>query len=233
MGQQNIAVRANVTYVGIESTYGTLSGALLRDQPLNETVDVSGLAQTEAENNDARSSLFDHLARIRGYKSGSKVKLKHQLKAPSAQLTSGATPATSVLGTYLKALMGGESSAAGSTVATATSQTSIVTAAADGVKFPAGTWLLNGVAGVLEPVRVSNRATDTLTYSLGLSAASAASQLLVNMYVYYPTQTNGQSLSLQFGYVTQDTGSTDAQWQCTGCTGDFGFDFARDKIAAC
>lgn len=229
MAQQNIPIRASVAYVALESPYGT-PGAYARDAIVNETVDLSGLQRTETPNMDQRVSLFDHLPPVAGYRSGSKAKYKHYLKAPTAPLISAASPSTSTLGTYLKGLMGGELAAAGSAVATATSTTSVIVTASDGSKFPAGDWALVGVGGVLEPVRVSNRAVDTLTFSLGLSAASAIGQLAVNTYTYYPTNINEASLSVQFGYNLQGSGSADAQWALAGVTGDFGFDFAREKI---
>lgn len=232
-GQHLTQQRPNVAYFGLEQVaFGTLAASMVRDYIVSDSFDVSGLAQGEVENLDQRPVLFATQPRVRALKSASRVKFRHYGKVAGSQLTSAASPATPYLGILLKAALGGEASGAGSTVASATG-TTITVGAGHGARFAIGTWIGVGVGGVIEPCRVVNVATDTLTLNPAPSSTPANGQLVINSYCYYPTQTNATSLSAQFGYLNNEggVGGADLQWQFTGCAvGDLGLQLERGGI---
>lgn len=220
MSQVNIRHSESATYVGIESTFCT-TPSMTRCFPITSGVDLEPV-QAELENDEESIYLWDVKDPVKGLKDG-KVKVPCYLAPDSTALNAAATPATPWLGTFLKALLGGEQSGAGSTVASSGSGTTVSVASGHGSRFAVGTWGLFEVSGALEPGRISAISTDALTLDLALSAAATSSGLVYNTYCYYPTESNVQTLSVQHALI----GNSSHQWTLNGCTG--GWDLKLDR----
>ena len=141
------------------------------------------------------------------------------------RLISTATPATTWLGRILRALLGGESAPAGSTIQTGSSASSLIAAAGHGSRFPVGQVFLADVGGVPEVVISRAVSGDTITPLFNLSAAPTAGQRLINCHNYFLTDQNSQSLTIQHA-LAQDN---EHQWTVNGCTGSLSIDLARDS----
>lgn len=194
MAAVDISARAGASYLGIESTFGT-APSMTRCFP--DTGSSLVLAQANLPNTDERVRVKTHLKPVQGLKTGTAT-LKTKLRPDGTQLTAAASAATPWLGIALKAGLGGEASAAGSTVITASTASSLIVTTGHGAaRFKIGTWIGVEVSGALEWARITNIATDTLTLVPQLSGAPTVGGVVVNSYCYFPTETNTQSLYFQ------------------------------------
>jgi hypothetical protein len=208
----DISSRAASTFIGIESSFGSVP-TMTRCFP--DTGSTLEIAQDNVQNPDERVRIKTALATIQGNKSCS-AKLTAGLRVDGTQLLAAGSASTPWLGILLKALLGGEAAAAGSTIASAASGTSITVGAGHGARFKIGTWVAVDVAGTLEAARVINVSTDTLTLRPALSGTPSASAIVVNSYTYFPTETNTQTLYLQHAKA-QD--ATAHKWSLGGLIG--------------
>lgn len=223
MSAEHIRTAEAATYVGIESTFGT-TPSMVRAFPITDTFEPD-LEQAEVDNLDESIYLWDVKNPVKGLKDGS-AKLGFHIRSSGNRLTSGATPATPWLGNVLKACFGTELAAAGSTIQSSSTSTSIIVGTGHGSRFEAGQPILVDVGGVPEPTWVSSISTDTLTLGLALSASPTTGEDVINCYTYYPTASNTYSLALQHAMA----GSSNHQWTLNGCSVDCQFKLERNKI---
>lgn len=220
MAQGDFRNDIGATYVAIESSFGTTPSMtrVYTRSGVTVTPTTSILArQTQQTKTYARDKSD------RGYQSA-QAAFTCDWWIDNTRLTSAGSASTTWLGAILKALMGGESAAAGSTFAAGSSTSSIVAATGHGPRFPVGTVFLADVADVPEVVISKAVSTDTITPLFNLSASPTTGQDLINCHCYYLTDTNAQSLTLQHA-LAQDSSH---QWTCNGGTGGFSLDLSRD-----
>lgn len=209
MAQEDIVALTGSTLVGSESTFGTTPSMTRMFPRVGGTMVPT---QTVLPVDTEQVKLVRRDKSVRGYKAGT-AGFTCDAYLDSTRLTSAASASTTWLGTLLKAALGGESAAAGSTFAAGSSASSIVAATGHGARFPVGTVFLADVGDVPEVVISKSVSTDTITPLFNLSASPTTGQDLVNCHCYYPTDVNTQSLTIQHA-LAQDS---DAQWTMNGC----------------
>jgi hypothetical protein len=215
-------------YLSEESGMGTL-GTERRAWPVADTAEAVP-TQESVDNKSLSSRAHDAETPLQGDKGGT-VKLSYYLQPPATVNATGATPDTSStnpLRIPLKVLFGGESVAAGSTVATGTSASAIVVASGHGVRMTAGQLIAVATDSSygFELAQVRSRATDDLTLYPYLSATPATSQAVTNLNTYYPTSANSLSMSVALSSL-----NTDRQVCMRGCTGSAALKFERSSLA--
>lgn len=220
--------RTGRTQVCIESTFGTFGTGT---DVYAESGIFFEMKRKELPIKDERPRKFTHQKAVHGPKTWS-GKLTFNLKPDGTQLNAAATPATPPQGILAKALLGGESYGAGSTIASAASGSSITVASGHGSRFSVGQWIAVGVSDVLYPTKVISVSTDTLGLYPALPGTPASGQLVINGYNYYPTQSNVQTLGIRHAKINAANLSDDAQqWEFTGGTGDLSLKLAMGEIA--
>jgi hypothetical protein len=119
------------------------------------------------------------------------------------------------LGLLLKTVMGGESLAMGSAVATDTSATVIDVTATQGSRFSAGTAIAIPFSGAMQARELKTVATDTLTTKIAFTGTPAVAAVVYRAATYYLTE--NPLTSLQF--VLEGAGASD-RWSMRGmqCT---------------
>lgn len=220
MAQEDIVNLTGASYCAIESTFGTTPSMTRIFPRAGGTLNTS---KTIIPVDTLQSSMLMRDKSVRGLKQA-QAQFTTDFWLDATRLTSGASPATTWLGAMLKALLGGESSAAGSTIAIGSTTSSIIAGGGHGSRFPVGTVFLSDVGDVPEVVISKAVATDTITPLFNLSASPTTGQDLVNCHNYYLTNTNTQALSFQHA-LAQDS---DAQWTVNGCTGSVSMEIPRD-----
>ena len=223
MTQVNIRHSESASYAGIESTFGT-TPSMTRIFPITSSVDPA-VDQEELDVDEESIYLADYKAPVKGLKSGN-LKFGCYAAPASTVLSAAASPSTPWLGTLLKALLGAELSAAGSTVASSGSATAVTVASGHGSRFAVGGWALFETGGAVEPGRISAIATDALTLDLAISAAATSSGIVSNCYQYYWTEGNTQALTIQHALI----GDSAHQWTFNGCTGGWGLKLDRNGL---
>lgn len=224
---------ADKIFLGEEATYGTAATTAFATHV--EGSAAPKLSQTEIENNAASARLFQRFASIQGLKSGdSGIAFSVHARPAAVVLDTGATPATPYLGTAIKALVGGEYSAAGSTVSGGSATTtSVPVQTGHGSRFRVGTVVAVEVSSVRYFRVVSAIATDTLTVWPELPGAPANSDDVLNGYCYFPTQSNDQSLTIEHTHtVPASSGAETVQRRLLGCTGGLSFTAGQDALAS-
>ena len=222
MAQQDLVSLTGSTLIGLESTFGTTSGSMVRAFPRNGG--TMALAQTIVGVDTEQNKLVKRDKSVRGYKSGTAA-FTCDAWIDSTRLTSAGSASTTWLGTLLKAALGGESAAAGSTFAIGSSSSSLIAGSGHGTRFPVGQIVLADVGDVPEVVIVKSVSTDTLTPLFNLSGSPTTGQDLINTHSYYLTDTNTQSLTIQHA-LAQDSSH---QWTLNGCiVSGLSVDLARD-----
>lgn len=225
-----IPVGAEKLAVGIESTYGTAATTAFVQHVVGSA--QAKLSQTELQNNSASARLFKEFATVLGLKStDSGISFSVHGKVASTQLNAAATPSTPYLGTLMKALMGGEYSAAGSTCAAGATSTSVPVQTGHGSRFRIGTVVHIQVGSALYARAVTNIATDTLTVWPALPSSPSSTNLVLNSYTYYLTEANSQSLTVEHTYTTPSTDAQTVQRRLLGCTGGMSFSVGNDSLS--
>jgi hypothetical protein len=135
MSQVNIRHSESASYAGIESTFGT-TPSMTRIFPITSSFDPD-TQQEELEVEEESIYLADYKPPIKGLKSGN-PKFGCYVAPDSTILSAAASPSTPWLGLLLKALLGAELSAAGSTVASSGSATAVTVASDHGSRFAVG-----------------------------------------------------------------------------------------------
>ncbi len=213
----------SATYWGLESTFATLP-TVYRAYPINGTVDIATDA-TQLEVEDESVYLYDLKDPVHGIKRAT-AKFGYYLR-PNDALGTAALSATTPLGLALKSVFGGESSSAvGTTVndAAATTTVVIVTTAANMI---IGQWWLWQVAGALEPSRIVDISTNTITLSPPLSGAPTNGGIVVAMHNYHHLSANTNTLYLQ--HIKANSG-TYHKWSLKGGVMDCQFKTDRNAL---
>jgi hypothetical protein len=232
MAQTNVPSRLAATYLGLETTYGSSSGAtMVRATPFGE-VDLSGLARAQLEVDDEQTRGHKYITPVHGLKSdGSGAKLVYAGKVPTTRLVAAASPDNHPLGVILRGLWGNDSgtsynAAAGTTVAAAGSTTSAVEVASATGRV-VGEWIGVEVSSALEFRRIKSISGTTLNVYPNFSGTpTATTGIVVGGYTYAPAQAHTTSLVLQHAKATDST----HQWEVAGCTGDLELTYARGEI---
>lgn len=217
-------------YVAEESPFAT-TGTERRIHPVTGTAKAT-FVQTEIETPRVRVRPWDVSNTVRGLKSAT-AQFEHYLQPPFTVLNQAATPDTDAaapLRVLLRCLLGGESVAAGSVIASSPSPGAggATVASSEGDRFPEGQIvLLEDPTNGLVPARILTRATDALTWWPNLSGAQSADDLILNSFTWYPTRTNTRSLSLALAHG-QDA---NIQRRAVGGTGTFKLMFPRNDCA--
>lgn len=193
MAQQDLLTRKATTFWGVESTYGQGGGTLAQIWP----VSYEGRRRRERVPVMDESIYFhDRKKSLHGLKRATS-NLALRTAAPAVQLNNAATPATSPNHLGLKALLGGEVATAGSGVAVGTSPTAVTVTATQGSRFEPGQLVAVEYGGTLHVTVVATRAGDDLTFAIALPGAPSANAAIINLYNYYFSDTNSQSLEVR------------------------------------
>lgn len=237
MALATVRLRDACAWVAPETTFGTDPGSgLTQIYPVWDSVELTP-TQDDLPNEELRSDLYDAQKPVRGNKGGS-FSFKCYLRPDTTQLAAATTAATPWLGLLLRFALGAEWPAdatanVGTTIATAASGASFTVTSATNVSK--GQWLLALVAGALEPFRVANLATTTITPNPTLSATpTTGAGSLVQLFNYAPARsfavvggTSQTSFCLRFAQA----GHASLQWSLTGCKMDsIEFDLAPNAI---
>jgi len=227
MAQINVRTRDAATYVGFETTFAAQPATMVRAFPIEESFQAE-LEQTELENLEESVDLYDNEATVRGMKGG-KVKMDFYLRVPSAQLVSGQSSQTHYLNEVLRAGLGFRFVSQGSTVAGTGGPTTFNVAAGQGSRFSRGTWIGVEVDGEIEPAKVIERSTDTLTVYPDLSNSLVNGARVANSYTYLPSVNAATSLHIQ--HAKNGLTSEGLQWGMSGSAVSLTFDIKRNEIA--
>lgn len=233
MAQRNIVARRRVTYVGLESTFGTTPAGTFPNLP------TAGLFLHDDVGPDLQEKMLDVLDEsiyrqgavhpVHGLQSEEgQVALKRYLRAtPSAnQLTAAGTAASAVDRVLLTHALGAEHAAIGTTVATGTSTTVFDVASAANIKK--GTFLAVTISGTPEWCKVTNVSGVTVTVTPPLSGTPAISAVVRNLYTYAPAEQHSNSITVYRGYVA-DSG-TEPEYIVNGVYGGMTFDFPVGQL---
>lgn len=216
-------------YVGEESTFGTAPVGMVRMLPVAGSVESAAM-QAGIERSQLSPAAWDVLDTVDGLKEGS-VTLAHYLQPAATVLSHSATVPTSAdvpLATLMRCLLGGQSVAQGTQVATATSESAVTVTTGQGSRCPAGQIILvdDPADGIL-PARVLTRSGDDITFWPSLSATGEVGDEIINTYTWFPTAENARSLAVALAHAS----GAGLQWQWTGGTGDLELLFERNQLA--
>jgi hypothetical protein len=225
-----LPVGAEKLLAGAESTFGTAATTSFVAHVAGSA--KAKLSQTELEHNAASARLFKRFVSVLGLKSGdSGIAFGVYAKVASSQLNAAATPSTPYLGTLIKAILGGEYSAAGSTCAAGATTTSIPVQVGHGSRFRVGTVIMIQYSGALFARVVTAIATDTLTVWPALPGSPSSTNLVLNSYSYFLTEANSQSLTVEHTYTSPSSDAATVQRRLLGCTGGMSFEVGSDSLA--
>jgi len=102
-------------------------------------------------------------------------------------------------------------------------------AAGQGSRFSRGTWIGVEVDGEIEPAKVIERSTDTLTVYPDLSNSLVNGARVANSYTYLPSVNAATSLHIQ--HAKNGLTSEGLQWGMSGSAVSLTFDIKRNEIA--
>lgn len=215
-------------YFAEESSFNT-PGAFVRMHPIAGTVESAAM-QAGIDRSQLSPKAWDVLDTVDGIKEGT-VAFGHYLQPAATVLAHGASvpaAADAPLNGILKSLLGGVSVAAGSQVATATSESAVTVTTGHGSRFPAGQIILvDDPADGIVAARVLTRATDDITFWPSLSGAGEIGDEIINTYTWFPTAENARSFAIALAHASQAA----LQWQWSGGTGDLELMFERNQLA--
>ncbi len=150
--------------------------------------------------------------------------LSMHLMPTGSALDAAATPAADPvfsLGIILQTIMGGYTSAAGSTEAGASTTSLINVGGGDGANWDPGRAIGATVAGSIEAREISSIATDAITVKTLLSAAPTASSVVLNAHTFF--MADDPDRSLQF---LLESAERDDIWWLTGMQGTLAMDLS-------
>lgn len=218
-------------YVSEESAFAT-TGTERRCFPIADSLDYEA-TQAELDRKNLRTRPFDALDPVKGFKDAT-VKVGHYLQPPPTVLLTGATVDTDAncpLAVFARCIFGAQSVFAGTTVATGTGAVAgFTTDTGHGSRFPVGQLCLvtdPDAAVGLVPARILTRTGDACTFYPSASGALADASAVVNLWCFYPSRTNGRSLSVAV-CAAQDASH---QFRFTGCVGSAEIKVERDGLA--
>lgn len=227
MAQSNIRSGDAATYVGVESTYGTLP-TVRRLTPIMGTV-VPGPQQADLDVMDESIYLHDRKTTARGLTDGSTIPFELYARRLSPALTSGTLDAPAQYRDVVRALLGGMSPAQGGNVgATLTGSPGTTTSlnVVSAANLAVGQWITVETANGPEPARIDGISGTTIALKPGLSTAPSSGGAVAHCITHFLTDSNSLSLSVQHAKA----GSADEQYQFVGCTGDMTITAARNEL---
>lgn len=228
MAQSDFTTKEAVTYVGLETSFGSTPATMVRAYPIAETVSFE-LSQTEQENDDESSLGYDYKAPVRGNKSAG-VKFEYAMRPAGTRLSGANVPeSTNPLHIVLDAVFGGSQYHSGSSVSGSATTGSCVLPSGHAARFAIGQWALLPSGSAFEPRRIvsASVSTDTIYWEPALPAVPAVNSTIVNMWNYYAPQRNTKTLTVQHGKVD----NSNIQYTLNGCNGSVEVKVERDQIA--
>lgn len=222
-----MVARANIrrTRVAVESTFGTdATGSIGNLEDIRITqVETPREAQEFIEDARTRSKRVLAPASQLGWRRGS-LTVGGQLVSTGVEYNASATPAQDALSKVLKAIAGGQYSAAGSLVASGASATGVTVTATQGSRFPEGAICAveTGVAsGLFVVAPIDTRSTDAITFSHSLGFTPAVGAKVINCDLIF--ETDQPATSLQWLCEGEGgAGSRDDIFLYVGCQGNLG-----------
>lgn len=207
MAQVHLHPDTLVCRIGAESTFGTTASTMKRVVLDGAQIPLAGLKTEMLPVADLSPHMEDARLPVRGLTRGGQIKLKVNIKRLVTRVISSVTPAAySAAGALshqilLTHWLGGESVAAGSTLASSASASasSITVASGHGSRFPVGSMIgiVEDTAG-LRPYLVTSVSTDTLGIYPNLRGAAASGNVVANGYTYHRAENHtGPSLTVE------------------------------------
>jgi hypothetical protein len=201
-----LRVRVRATSAGLESTFGTTSGALKRHYPIEaaEVELMQDAIQVETESTISQ----DMQLPTKGFKSAS-LPISYYLQPNAAQSDAAATVTADHLDDFLGGIMGGSSLLAGSTVQSGSTSSQVNVGTGHGVRFPIGSIVAVQTSVGLEPCAViSVPVTDEIGVYPTLSGTPTNGGKIINGRTNYLTESNTQS----FTYEVADADDNNYQY---------------------
>lgn len=226
-----IANRRAAVWAGIESSFAS-AASTTRLFPVEGTIDCK-LITTEIPNNELTVRSVDWKPPVHGLQEGSTFKLKAYWRPDTTQLGTSTTATTPWLGILMRAALGGEFPASGTTNTGVTvasgGGTSITVSGGHGARLSKSAFFLPQVSNVTEPAFVTNIATDTITVTPAISNATASTTTAYNAYNYYYTEAPPPSLTIEFALAD----SASQQYRLLGCAcTEVEIELTRDMLLA-
>lgn len=207
-----------------EATFGADSSASIgsfTDLPIIEGTAQMTLTRDELDPGQLVQHIDEGRERVLGKRSAT-LTFQMNLAPTGTAAASGVTSITSPLGMLLKAIMGGQALAAGTTAGVGSTATSIVCTL--GTPWEAGSLIgWANSAGVVEWREVESRSSNTLTLKRGFSGSPASTNALYNTAMYYFTAHPDESLAMLVEGLESDD-----RWLLTGGQATGGFTIAID-----
>lgn len=217
-------------FAAAEALFG-VPGTFVRCYPVADTCEVT-TTQNPLDVKHLQARPWNTAFPVNGLKSAT-FKGTFYLQTPAATMGSGdSAPASADVPSYLflSTLWGGQSAAGGSAVDSASGADTLTVGSGHGSQFPTGQWFSvadpNGTSGVL-PCRVTERATDTLTFWPSLSGAADVAAEVFNGFTFYPTRQNTSTMAIRVASA-QDANQ---QFQLVGGTGTMELSLSRGELA--
>lgn len=210
----------------VESTFGadsSASRASFTDLPIIEGSVRLTLSRDELDPGHLVQHIDEARERLLG-KRRATLSFDVILAPTGTAATTSQSSITSPVGLLLKAVLGGESLAQGSTSAAGSTASVINVQTGHGSRWSAGrlmTW--QNSSGLWEPREVEAVATDAVTTKRAFSGSPASTNVLLNAATYYMTASPSQSLAM----VVEGLESDD-RWLLTGGQAEGGFTMTFD-----
>lgn len=222
MTWSNLNKRNGITRIGVETTFGTtatnMKALLIRSDPPWPN---AGATQKMLPRMESLTSRRGYQTPVKGMKSGSPVTLAVDVKPVTTRLNASATPVAFSHANALshqilwRAAMGAElTPAAGSTVASY-SAPDLDVDTGHGSRFVVGQWIGVELTGGLSVHQVTAISTDTLTLQPPLPASPAGSEVVRNLFNYYPGEDDTTTFTVDHAPI--ESGSAEAQSRGRGC----------------
>lgn len=202
------------TEIAEETSFGTLPSGSWPETPdviqlVDSDLHIDGLDHELLDVSDAHVRRTGTVDGVLGQKRATTWRGSVYLKAvPTAsQLTASGSAAQLSHRILFRHMFGTETVAAGSTVQSGSTTTSVVVGSGHGSRFTRGSWILVEVSGELEPTMVTAISTDTLTVAPALSTTPTTSGVVRQGYNYAPktltAKTGSLSLKKSFNSAVQ------------------------------
>lgn len=229
-----IHAQTSRTNIGVESTFGTVSGNMKHLQILDGDP-VAELATQTAQNPAQVRRQREFVQNVILTRKGSTVKLRVALKKLASVLGASATPVAFDHADALshqiimRAAFGAEQTPMAGSIVTGTAGTpvnQITVDTGDGANFVVGQIIIVEGHG---PRRVTAISTDTLTVKPPFASAPANNTVVRNAYNYHVKELDSQTYSLEHAPV--ESGTPAAEMRALGCHGSASFKFDVNALS--
>lgn len=198
-----------------ESTFATDGTGTLANYTDVPAVEGSMTVQVMTDSIDPgqlQQYIHDYREEVLGKKSAT-LSFTMNLAPTGTAAVTATSAVTGALGTILKAVLGGETKAAGSTSSTGSTATVINVQSGHGSRFTAGGALgWTNASGVFEMREIESIATDAITLKHALSGSPANTDPIYNVASYFFTSDPTESLQ----FIAEGAESDD-RWLLLGC----------------